>query len=348
MGMRSSQEPLRITSIDDAIHLLPHLLGFQPEESLVTLIVGPPGCSAEGLVARMDLLPLSTRAGFLAGPGAIETAYPSCDMLMVVFSQDVHQGLTILRNGLPLLTRSRVLEAVVTDQVMWQGISCADDCPGHRVANGSRVHAEAVYRGLAVLPNRSSLAEAVGPAHPSQLRIEHPLRVAVQQQVAHLSSDEQTALAQKVRDGVVATGAAPSAEQAWQLVICLENDEVARHLWETTPRDGARKHAELWSQVLTHCPDDHTLAVLALHGLACWLCGDGALESVSLERARLIHRADPSSQPAGTSLIAALETTYRALLAPHTWDVMPRDPAVMALGEGTDESLSVAAPRPCA
>ncbi|WP_130865142.1 DUF4192 domain-containing protein [Acidipropionibacterium timonense] len=322
----TTHSPLHIRSVDDVITVLPHLLGFRPTDSLVVMIVGPRTCPAAGLVARMDLPAMASPEGFRAGVGSLEACHPGTDLLFVVFTDDIPTGQQVLREGLSSLRCSRVLDAVVTDGSSWWGI---DEEEGHPVVDDGRAAAEAIYRGLSVLPDRAALARTVaGPGpepRPEDAELfDESWRMLREMTLPDLFDLADTLLAAPTmeEDEPGPHPAGIDALTAVHLARMLELPMIQIALWQGTERADARRLVDLWKQVLHHCPDHLAGPVLGLCGLAAWLCGDGATTSVCLERGGELECID-------ALLLGALDVVHRSMLPPEAWDALERDPYVI-------------------
>ena len=167
-----SRPTIRVHGTEDVLALIPFLLGFQPEASLVVVALDDAG---DGILtgARLDLpttgeptapahaaldqviASLGTRRGstvVLAGYGAAEHVEP-----MVATARDALRAI-----GLPLREALRV-----ADGRFWR---LHDTDPASRPADGvpfgtatSPAAAAAVYAGLVALPDRAALAATLAP-----------------------------------------------------------------------------------------------------------------------------------------------------------------------------------------
>ena len=79
----------------------------------------------------------------------------------------------------------------------------------------------------------------------------------------------------------------------------------------------ARRHVDLWRRVVRQCPERLAAHPLGLLGVAAWVSGDGALQSICLERARGLAP--------GLPLAGILASIIDALLPPSAWPQIRRD-----------------------
>ncbi|GIF02004.1 DUF4192 domain-containing protein [Paractinoplanes rishiriensis] len=157
---------IRVTTVRDLLALIPFLLRFQPEDSLVVIVLGRDGIAFTARIA-------------LAGPGPVSPA------LHAVWAT-IAEKVAALRDGSVVLigygTADRVQAAVDTGTVVLRraGIPISEVL---RVADGhywhldrpnmvdgvafdptaSPVAAAAVYAGLVAVPSRDAVAAALAP-----------------------------------------------------------------------------------------------------------------------------------------------------------------------------------------
>ena len=310
--------PLTLRSPGEIVALVPHLVGFQPAESLVAVSLRPPR-KRVGLVLRVDLVdhPALVRqvvdSLLRDGPASsllvVHTAEPSAPQHpWSGLVRAVEQGLVERGVG--------VEEALLVRDGRWWSYRCAEACcpesgtpldPGSAVA--LQVAAAAAYEGRAVLPSRADLVASVRP--------DLPLGAAP---VERLQEQARRDLAERRRSDASATGRREverwrAALQAWRdrpvrpaaaetaaLVVALRSvavrDEVAS--W------GAQRDDALLGLLLQVArsavpPDD--APVLGVLAWVAYARGDGALALVAAERAL----ASEPGYSAATLLLEAID-----------------------------------------
>ncbi|MDN6511995.1 MAG: DUF4192 domain-containing protein [Acidipropionibacterium jensenii] len=315
--------PVRIRSVDQAISIIPHLLGYRPCEDLVILVINP------GLVCtvRADLEEVRTPGGLMALLGPVATRFPDSQLLMVAWSEGGRQACDALQLAESMFGPERVIDAVATDGARWWSLycdseRCAED--GHAVVVDEEVRAEAVYRGLGVLPDRTTLAASVAGPTPEQLAADGPLLIETGQWAAELSHREAADEITRIWTEIAESEDPPDVRTALQLAHLTCDDEIALAQWVSTEADVARAMVRAWTQVIAHVPESMVARPLVLCGLAAWLTGDGALESCCLERASGI---DPD-----LVIFRALDHLQRSAVHPSAWPLMAPDPELIAHG----------------
>ena len=108
-----------------------------------------------------------------------------------------------------------------------------------------------------------------------------------------------------------------------RLVSACRDVEVRDVAWALMSREDARRHVELWRDVVRRCPTELLAAPASLLAFAAWLAGDGALAWCALDRCAL---ADPDYRMAG--LVAH---TLEQALPPSAWTPLPES-ALTVLG----------------
>ncbi|KAA1423411.1 DUF4192 domain-containing protein [Mumia zhuanghuii] len=169
-------EILRARTLSDLIGVVPALFGFHPQDSLVAICLDGPSGQA-GFRLRSDLPPVAqARTAARALVGYLAAQEPAGVVLIAFATADRDAEARAVVDAMTAALTAK--EVRVTDAVRYDGdryfsYSCDDPrcCPPEGVpcaADSSLMLAEAVYRGLEVLPSRDDLvrrfAPVVGPA----------------------------------------------------------------------------------------------------------------------------------------------------------------------------------------
>ncbi|MCI1746932.1 MAG: DUF4192 domain-containing protein [Acidipropionibacterium sp.] len=318
--------PVRIRSVDQAISIIPHLLGYQPDEDLLILIINP------GLVCtvRADLDEVRTPSGFMTVLGPLAARFPGTEFLMVAWSREPREARGILAIAEALLGPERIVDAVSTDGRRWWSIYCQySECAveGHEVVLDEEVRAEAVYRGMGVLPDRRALAASVAGPTPDELATDNALLIETAQWAAALSRQDIADELGRIWDQIEHS---EDTEEPLDLRTALRlaqlscNEDVALAQWLNTTKEMARPLVGAWVKAISHLPDEMAATPLVLCGLAAWLAGDGALESCCLERASGL---DPD-----LVIFQALDLLQRNAVHPSAWAEISPDPELISRG----------------
>lgn len=159
----------------DLLAAVPHLLGFQPVESLVVLCLGPDGRRL-GPTMRLDLPPDGTRKPIVAAVHTMEPALARvrASRVFVLLYSDRDLAGEVLDAVTPLLDRLglRLEDAWHIGRGVYRSLTCEQSCcppEGMPLADldASLLRAELVYRGEAVLADRAELLGDLSPLPPS-------------------------------------------------------------------------------------------------------------------------------------------------------------------------------------
>lgn len=327
---------LRIKSPADLLALVPCVLGFHPQDSLVLVVVAGEGCN---LHARVDLSHDETerRAGVANLLGAV-LRNGGRSVALIAYTDDpvlAEETVDLLDealfdNGVDLLS------AVRADGSRWHNLLCDDDCcpPEGRPYDLSShpITAQHVLDGQVTLSSREELVdslvgtdtdgiEAVAQAADEAVRrfrsaARHPL----EEEAPDGSCGPLVAEASWARDRVrrYLDGREPlDADEVGRMVVALVNLQIRDVAWSEISHDNARVHVDLWRDVVRRTPLELVAAPAALLGFAAWLSGDGALAWCAVQRC---HQAEPDY-----SMADLLSTALMSAIPPSTWTPVPSD-----------------------
>lgn len=303
---------IRLGSIVEALDMIPHLLGFQPEESLVVLVVE--GGQVQ-VTARVDLS--AVRQPFVLDDllGRLWQRFPAADAHLVAFTANRELGWRLLGDCDLRLSEPTSRSLTLVDGDTWQGDG-PDGPSGRLSGRGSRVAAEAVYHGLVARASREELAATLdGPVDAAA----DPVLVAFERQEAAVAGTRRTRwpalMGGAIRDFRPDRGI--DDDEAARLAIMLRDPDARDVAVLAITREDSEHHRALWTAVVRRCPpgwQGHPLGVL---GMACWAGGDGAMLTICLERAELLV---PES-----GLVSILGDLLQAVVPPSAWDGLRQD-----------------------
>lgn len=312
--------------------MLPFLLGYQPEESLVMAAIRD---RVIEVCVRVDLTedpePVAERFAEIA------RANEASGVLLVAYGADADRADRLLLPVIEELAPIGVIDAIYTDgERRWSRV-CADAgcCPPEGVRYdpaGNRLAAEAVFSGMTHHRGRDEVARLVqGPAADDVQRLSE----LAETMLAEVYATDLGARRGSIRDWVGdhvrrrMAGESPmpsDAEAVW--LACLILDLTVRdEAWALMTRENAWAHVELWQRVVSRAVPPLVVPALGLLGMAAWISGQGTLQTCCIERARAVN-------PAYT-LIDVLEDINARALSPDFWESV-RDGMVAALAEMDD------------
>ena len=346
--MSSTDRPtVRVRGTKDMLAVIPFLLGFQPDASLVLLAVDD-GSGGVVTGARLDLptadqplgrvraaldlviAKLTTRGGIsvvLAGYGPADRVEPT-----VTTAAEALQAA-----GIPIRDALRV-----ADGRFWR-LRCADPaaCPPHGIPfepATSPATAAAVYAGLVALPDRDALAATLaavtGPARDGMVAATlaacafldelldaaragtaeaayRPGAVLDTQIGRALQAAARTYLTH-VQDSHQA-GVPVDDEHAATLTVLLELPS----LWEFAARrtNGEAWQIAMWSDLVRRAEPPFTAPAATLLALCALQAGHGALASMAVDRALSADPQDRFAQVLKRAIAAGIDPdTVTALL----------------------------------
>lgn len=289
-------DKLTLTTRDDRVAAVPYLVGFTPTDSLVVVVLD--GRQVR-FAARLDLPHLSDLAD-LAVPAAQNAAmiarHGSAAFLVGYGPADrVAPAATLLTSALTTAGVD-VLEVLrVGDDRYW--CLCGDAGCADGVAYdpaGSRIAAEAVYRGLAPLPDRAALERLITLISGAERdRMRATTTTALHRLTGMLADETGGAVPEHVvRAGVAAMQQAYESaargetlsddDLAW-LTAVLIVPEVRDHAWVSC--DGSDAQRRLWIDVTRRAMPATSAAPACLLAVTAYLAGDGAMANIAVNRA---------------------------------------------------------------
>jgi hypothetical protein len=307
---------MTVRTPEDVLALVPVVLGFAPEESVVMLTFG----------ARR---PFHARVDLPRGPDALEELEDVVARLLApVRAHAVRKVLFVLYTADALLATLaaerlvtafgeaavEVVSALRTDgRRWWPATSDRTRCPPAGVPYEVASHpltAQAVLAGKAVLQSRQQLAATV--AYDAELA--SGVVAALVDLPTGTPGGRPDEVADRVRAGTVAYAAGEAAPDdasvAWLLRALLEpgaRDAAAGLVTGQT----APLHAGFWTEVVRRAPDPLVAAPAALLAFAAWRAGDGARAWCAVDRCLDAAPEDPLGHLVATALDQAVP--------PDTW-----------------------------
>jgi len=293
---------------DDLLAMVPVVLGFEPDDSIVMLTVD----ADRPFHARVDLPPdrrgVADVVDVLLEPALRHRVRA---VVLVLFTADDGLARAVVHRVRRRGADGRgpaLVEALRVHDRRWFPL-----LPGHRDPHAVGVPydvsshpfvVDAVVEGRVLHGSRSELAATLRP---------DPAAVAEVEEVGGVERAGAewvaTTLAEWVR-----RPEPPPAEVAARLLTAITEPGVRDAAWTSVPRSAARDHVRFWEAMVRRAPDDvvaHAAAVLAL---CAWVAGDGALAWCAVDRAR-----EGDADHLLAALVADLLT---AAVPPVDWEVV--------------------------
>ncbi|GAA2117790.1 DUF4192 domain-containing protein [Nocardioides bigeumensis] len=307
---------MKARSPEDVLAMVPLVLGFVPNDSLVMLTF-----QADRMFhGRVDL-PESARdirqvAATLLEPAA---RHRVTKVLFIGYAADPRRVDPVTREVADRFKRAgiEVLGSLAADGRRYWPLPLGPDDTGTEYDAGAHPFAaEAVLNGLVTHGSREELAATLTPDPAAVARVATALARRSGTLAPGAVAAEAAWAADLVRRGV--RGRKPlRVGQLARLVSGLQDLVVRDAAWLTLRRVDAHQHVEFWTAVVKRCPASHLAAPAALLGFAAWASGRGALAWCGVDVAL-------TAQP-GYSLATLLAEGLQAAMPPSTWDDMVGD-----------------------
>jgi hypothetical protein len=300
---------------EDLLAVVPVVLGFRPQESLVMLTFG----AVRSFHARVDLPP----------PDEVEALLPELvdALLDPCLTHGVERAAFVSYSADPLLSArvgvalrrafTRAGVGVVDVLRAHDGSWCrVPRGPGGREAAPTPYDdashpfaAQAVFEGRVTRASREELRDTLAPDPEGRQR------VVDLQAVSEPPASEDVGW---VRDLVARCASAhdePSDGEAARALRAVVRVEVRDAALEAVPPDTARDHLEVWASLLRRAPDAQVPDTAAVTAFCAWRAGHGALAWCALDRC---FEVDP-----GHRLGRCLAECLTRAVPPTAWEEAP-------------------------
>ena len=307
---------VQITNPDEFTQIVPYLIGFTPEESLVIVVVTD---GAVAVTARVDIADIEAAGQVEFLLDRMWARFPVADAHLIAYTTDQRAGWALLQRCVDHLPAEAVRQTLVVDGDTWR-------LPGGESGQTNRygrVAADASFLGLQRLPSRSELVASLSSA-PDTDDLAARMEVAFDQLPR---SDETAAVITRMGE-LVRHNLPASADQApatidvgdaAQLAVLAQHGKAREAALLSITREDAREHLALWRAVVNSVPDYAAEAPLFLTGMAAWVAGEGALAAITLERSEQVGELG-LYRPA-----RLLSELIDQVVPPPTWDELRAD-----------------------
>lgn len=301
----TSRTTLTARSPEDLLAVVPVVLGFTPTESVVMLTFG----ADQTFHARVDLpaasSPTDDLVACLREPAV---RHGVRRVVFVVYSEHADRA---ARVGRRLVRGFRAADIEVVDVLRADGRRWFALLRGRRSTpvggvpydvSSHAFAAQAVLEGRVVHASRTELAATLArDADTADL-------------VAAAAPPPAGAeWVRRTTRSLVAQRASPDTDTAARLLAAVGTDVDARDAaWVATPRDDARDHVALWTDLHRRAPTPWAPAAAAVLAMHAWLAGHGALAWCAVERAQEL---DPDH-----SLARLVADLLSGAVPPTEWD----------------------------
>lgn len=303
-----SQEPsVRLTEPADVVCMVPHLLGFHPEDSIVVM-----ACARLrlALTARIPLDMADKPADLARTLGLLDRRVPDAGWLVVGYGSDLLRVSTALTQVTQLLDESRVISCQQVDAGRyWE--HGHPERPCQIVPEHSTAVTEAVIAGMVVAPDREALRERIAPPKGWAARRARERVECAREEVMTMGIADRVICCDALLDRA-AVGLDTLSDDDLTLLGVLMHQPATRDIaLKRLDHEHRWPNLALWQRVIRAMPVADQGPVLAVLGIACWVAGEGALQVICLERGKELAPND--------RLLALLAKSTALALPPQLW-----------------------------
>lgn len=312
---------LRMHHPGEVAELIPYLVGFTPDESLVVIVTRT---GRVEVTARVDLDDIQQ-------PGATEdlldriwARFPDADAFLVAYTDDHTAGWNTLHRADAHLSGMADRQTMLIDADTWE----LPDGETGTINPDGQIATQAADYGLKLRPNRADLQAAFASAPDTD---QLATRVGAVLDTLPRPRDTEAILSltaglisRSLPDEPARVTDPPQAhvplDDAIKLAVLTQNPSAQSLAVLSITRDNAPEHLALWRDVVNQVPAFGAEAPLYLAGMAAWVSGDGASAVVALDRCvDLNHGEQPTGQ------VRLLSQLIDQVVPPTAWDAIRGD-----------------------
>ena len=290
---RRAEGPTRLTlrRPDDLLATIPYLIGFHPDEDLVTVFVKSGRVT---LTARTDIPPESAGEEFADWITAVAKREGTEALALVAYSAASLPAHRLLTRLMDRLSDHELIDVLYVGHGKWWSLTCGDECcslAGTPLDLSSHpLAATAVVAGLSVRASRVELEALVGgPDQRDYPRLE-ALAMTLSEELDQLDDSAATTHLMSTTIKAALAEAGGIDERTCLLLAVLVTDVQRRDLaWALIRPDTADDHVRLWGGVVAQVPPILAAAPLCLLAVAGWISGSGALLNCCCDRLSRIN-----------------------------------------------------------
>jgi hypothetical protein len=313
---QQAQPRLRVRRPDGLLAIIPYLVGFHPDESVVAVFIKS---GRVLLTARMDLPPesagdeLAERIDWLARKHAAQA------VALVAYSADSLPAHRLLTRLMDQLGEHELTDVLYVGHGRWWSLTCGDECcPLNGTPFDPSSHplsAAAVFAGLGARADRRELAASVSGPSQAELPRLQDLADALLAELEELDDPRAAVrLLSSIVEAAISEAAVPEERTCLLLGLLVTDVQIRDLAWALITSTNAEDHVRLWGGVVAQVPPTLAAAPLCLLGMAAWVSGAGALLNCCCER---LAQVDPDY-----SLGRLLADISERAVPPSLWQQM--------------------------
>jgi len=311
--MTAASTRIRLSRPADVLGMVPYLVGFHPDESIVALLLKS---GTVVLTMRVNMPPPEEATKLAADIAALCDQHGADALVIIGYSVHAEPSRELLMALANQLHSYALKDLLYTDGHRWWSLMCtATCCPPDGQPydpSSSSVAAEAVYAGLGVRADRRALeSEVSGPPDEDRDGLH---RLAQQESVTlHRSNlPARCALMRTLVESGLASADPVDDSTCARMAVLATDVRVRDVAWSMISWEQGEHHLRLWARVVSRITAPFEAAPLCLMGFCAWVCGHGAMMNCCIER---VLEIDPTY-----SMGQLLDKISRAALPPTVWD----------------------------
>lgn len=297
---------VRLRDAADVVCTIPHLLGFHPENSVVVL-----ACQGTRVMLTvripLDLVDHPVQLGHSIE--LVRRRAPGGRWLLVGYGDDRTRVAEALCQVGCLLGDEVLTTLQVGDGCFWQPERPDDRQPV--MPERSVAVAQAVVAGMGVEQNRAALWERIAPPRGDDAVRADRLVDEVRESLAEMGVADRAVRCDALLDAAARDLDAFTDRELVALGLLVAQPLIRDLALRRLNREGTWHNVDLWQRVVRALPACQQGPVLPVLGIACWVAGEGVMQSLCVERARLLAPHD--------RLVGLLDQSTMMALPPWFW-----------------------------
>jgi Domain of unknown function (DUF4192) len=285
-----AQTRLTIRQPDDLLAVIPYLIGFHPDESLVVVFITS---GRVKLAARLDMPPESAGDELAESIDLLANQHQADALALVAYSAASLPANRLLTRLMDRLGEHELSDVLYVGHGRWWSLTCGEECcplSGRPFDLTSHpLSAAAVLAGLGACANRRELEASVrGPSQVDLPRLQS-LAESLPGGADELGdAGGAVGLLASVLDDAMADLSDLDERTCLLLGLLMRDIQLRDHAWALISPATADDHVRLWGGVVSRVPPMLAAAPLCLLGMAAWLSGAGALLNCCCERLSVV------------------------------------------------------------
>lgn len=285
-----------LSTAEDFVCLAPYLLGYQPQDEIVMIVNGKGNTGA-------ITIPLQDLEWFRQQPSLIRRLRDQrlprirCAYAIVVYTDNpnhAYQAHQFVKDC--LLTDTLVGSYRVEDTRVWPITNdpASDVKPIIVDPTTSAVSAEMIARGYQIAESRDQLVTFVYGPRGSAARHAAFLYQKWRDILAQETPDQRE---RRLRNLVYLYRAMGELNETSCAIVGLLAEDViyGSDLWKFLTTHDPSRDLQLWTQVVTACPDDYAFMPVVLLAMAAWQSDDDVVFTEAMTRAQILDSTHPAA-----------------------------------------------------